>query len=150
MVRILYTMYANRSVWYCNVPKILPIRWVLKDRFEMALYRTVPIRTVPYHIVHVFKMHVYRTVPVPYRIEIKTNKLSSRGSWRNSYIPYATVPYRTAPPAVCRMCGRVVRYGTVQYGTVPYQLLAGIYLPHCIAGPYYWGSNRSRWNMLKG
>jgi hypothetical protein len=77
----------------------------------MALYRTDPYHTILY------RMHVYRTVPYgtvrPYRSEIKTNTSSSRGSWRNSYLPYGTVRYRTE------------RYGTVRYRTAPRAVCGG-------------------------
>ena len=33
---------------YRTVIRTLQIRWVLKDHFKIALYRTVPIRTIPY------------------------------------------------------------------------------------------------------
>ena len=60
----------------------------------MALYRT---RSVHYHTVQDARIS-YRTVP--YRVEMKTNTSTSRGSWQKSYLPCVTVQYRTAPRAV--------------------------------------------------
>jgi len=74
-------MYANHTVPYRKLYLYVEcLRIILKWP-----------STVPYHDARVS----YRTAP--YRTEIKTDTLSSRVSWRNNYLPRATVRYRTIP-----------------------------------------------------
>ena len=90
MVRIFNTMYANRTV-----PRTLPDgrvpyrkinQYVEGLRIILKWASTVPIRTIPYR--------TRCTCIVPYRTEIETNTLSSRGSLRNNDCTAPTVRHR--------------------------------------------------------
>jgi len=88
MTRNLFAWCGNRTVPYRILYHYAECLGII-----LKWPSTVPILTIPYR--------ASCTAIVPYRTEIKTNTLSSRGSWRNIYLPHGTVPYRTAPRAVC-------------------------------------------------
>jgi len=88
MIRGLFAWYGNRTV-----PHRKLYQYIECLRINLKWPSTVPIRTIPYR--------KGCTCLVPCRNEIKTNTSSSRGSWRNNYLPYGAVPCRTAPRAVC-------------------------------------------------
>jgi hypothetical protein len=140
---ISYRNYFPNSIWsmhdkdfvrvvrksYRTVPKTLPICWVIKDHFEMALYRTDPYHTIPY------RMHVYRTVPYLNPIEcvifarVMANQLST--------VRYGTLPYGTAG-----VCGGVL-YRTVQ--TARANILCGGSWPQAYAQFRYHIIMSARW-----